>query len=583
MASKADPPLRRRGLPGTSVGTAGRKRRIVYLPLDERPCNLLFPQLQLPRSSRAEIIAPPRSLLGYKKTPADRKALLKWLESELARGDYAVLSVEMLLYGGLLASRVHTESEATILDRVHDFSALLCRTERRRGAAGPMDLSLFGLIMRTPSYSSDEEEPDYYREYGRSIFHRGYLEHKAEHEPLAGSEQALLAEARCIPDSILEDYDARRRANLAALKALAELLVEQRVTRLVLPEDDTATYGYGPREKASLLAHLQRLGVLDRVLSYPGADEVGMTLTARAALDGAAPLKVFVAYSHEGAEAVVPKYESQPLGKSVVAHIRAAGGEVCENPEEAELVLGVPAVPGCEAEAWAQDVESLLLGSDDGQRREQYYAFAERLKSMAEGPRTTGIALADCAYSNGADRRFVESVQEAGLWPYVFSFAAWNTAGNTLGTAVSRGCLEARFPEASTRSVNLVYRLLDDWAYQAYARARARNETEETANVPSPASLTGGQAGPESRRRVEPGEWAERGVPDSVAGRVERDMRELWHAVVGVNADGCRRVANDRAGSSEGSPTFQLPADPGIRRVRFPWNRLFEIEIDLER
>ena len=668
MASKADNPGRRggprggRGEPrrgpkgeprrvpqgerhGEVGASADRPRRIVYLPLDERPCNLIFPQLQLPRSSGAELVVPPRSLLGYKKTPADREAVLQWLEHELVTADYAVLSIEMLLYGGLLASRIHTETTATILERVEEFSALLRRTEEERhpgvsggsggtGAAaagarphahtgprphaqpgarpnaqpgahpgrggrfgapaGSIDISLFGLIMRTPSYSSDEEEPEYYRDYGREIFYRGYLGHKAEHEALGPHEQNLLAETDCIPELIVRDYDARRRANLEALKAIAELLVAGRVNRLVLPEDDTATYGYGPREKASLLAHLEGLGVADRVLSYPGADEVGMTLTARAALDGRANPKVHVVYSHDGAEAVIPRYESQPLAESVAAHVRAAGGEVCSDPEEADVVLGVAAVPGHEGEAWGQDATSPRLRDGKEERRGAYNSFAARLRALAEAAPTARIALADCVYSNGADRLLVESVAEAGLWPSVIAFAAWNTAGNTIGTAVSRGHLESSFPDANTRRRNLVYRLLDDWAYQSYARTRARRAVAEgeDASRRAPGSPRASYAAGQDEGQPDHG-VSGAGVPEAVAAQVERDMAALWQAVFGEQPGQRASGADAAAGAAPGPapapgpasrPTpadVHLPDKPGIRRVGFPWDRLFEIEIDL--
>ena len=524
-------------------------RRIVYLPLDERPCNLLFPRMQVPQDGRIELRVPPDSLLGHKKQPADREALVDWLRAELPGADSAVISLEMLLYGGLLSSRIHADEAAAVAERLDAFAELL-RDARasRRGAAGradgladgadaldadgELDVSLFGLIMRTPSYSSAEEEPDYYARYGREIFLRGYLQDKANRHSLSRSEAARLGELACIPEEIVQDYDRRRAANLGALMGVGRLLADGSAQRLVLPEDDTAEYGYGPREKRALMARFAELGVSDRVFSYPGADEVGSILTARAAIAGHGPPSVYPLYSSHAAAGIVPRYESQPLALSVAAQIEAAGGVQASRPEDADVLLVVVAPEGRMEEAAAQYRVSSHIQET---RYRSHVDLAEEISRCSEAaPPSRTLAIADCVFANGADDQLVRALRDRGLWGRIDAYAAWNTSGNTVGTVIARAVLEHTFPDRQTRERNLIYRLLDDWAYQVHARHAAQAQDA---------------GGPVSALR--PG--------------VEQEMRRHWRSVFATPGP---------------EPVFP-DLDSVFIGISFPWDRLFELRIDL--
>ena len=85
--------------------------KIVLLPLDERPCNFLFPG-KLYSHDDIEIVTPNR--LGDKKIPADLEAIDEFLFKECKDATGLVISLDMLLYGGLVPSRIHLESEAKL-------------------------------------------------------------------------------------------------------------------------------------------------------------------------------------------------------------------------------------------------------------------------------------------------------------------------------------------------------------------------------------------------------------------------------------------------------------------------------------
>ena len=48
-------------------------KKIVYLPLDERPCNNTFCQFLAQNNNEINLVCPPLSILGLKKKPATIK------------------------------------------------------------------------------------------------------------------------------------------------------------------------------------------------------------------------------------------------------------------------------------------------------------------------------------------------------------------------------------------------------------------------------------------------------------------------------------------------------------------------------
>lgn len=496
--------------------------KLVYVPLDERPCNVLFPSMQLPKDGGITLAMPPRELLGYKKRPADTAMVADWLEREIAGADALIMPVEMVLYGGLIPSRVHNLTQKTLdgrLLRLHD----LLRTAKGYGCR----IYLYGMIMRTPAYSSAEEEPDYYETYGKALFTRGYLSHKLEVAGLTEEEhETLLTEVAQLPDSVIDDYDTRRRLNHSALRRVVDFVSEGLLDRLILPEDDTATYGYGPRENTILRSLIRSSPVGDRIFSYPGADEVGTVLVAAATL-AATETRVAVApiYLDPAARQLIPRYESRPLGESVRSQIAAMGATLVEDPGAADLILAMNSCPQEMGEAWNQKpADACAL---------RQAAFVDSLRVVAD-QHGLQIAMADCASANGGTSALVYAIEKAGLWDYFCAYAGWNTTGNTIGTALAQGALHCIFRDEEVRRENLVYRLLDDWAYQTVVRQE-----------------------------------------------LGRQPNGFNAVALGDRSDAARQIARDEL-NALWARTFSgvgLPATAGLESVEFPWDRLFEVEL----
>ena len=213
-------------------------KKIVYLPLDERPCNAKFAGMALENNPDYQFVSPSMDLLGDKKTPADFAGVKKFLETECKNAYALVIAMDMLLYGGIVPSRLHHCSEETLLNRLSVLSAL-------KNENPGLKIYAFSLIMRCPFYSSSEEEPDYYEYCGEEIFLRGQAVHKYADGLIDEAEYTKTVQAldAKIGSDVLADFLGRRKTNLALLCSTLSM-VGKEINKFVIPQDDSSPYGY---------------------------------------------------------------------------------------------------------------------------------------------------------------------------------------------------------------------------------------------------------------------------------------------------------------------------------------------------
>jgi hypothetical protein len=421
--------------------------RLAFLPLDDRPitCDAF---LLLASQAGAEAVTPPRPLLGSLKTPGDVDALWTWVAGPGREADVLIASAELLIYGGLVPSRIGHEP----LDRC---LALAARFGEARRSAPHRRILLSASNMRLPASADATEEPDYWAEYGPQIFSHSFHLDRYEQTGDPASRDIATRAADAVPPSVLADVRARRARNLAVLLSLVDLAAGGTLDALLIGQDDAAEYGWTRRDLRDVAAAIQNRNAGARAWVTYGTDELNARLLARVFLSasGTSP-GVRVVYSHPENVLAIPRYEGQALEATVTSHITTAGcRRVRSDPD---LALFVHNFPGAQEEAphqTAYDPHDLDT-------------FLESLgESSAAG---TPCALADVRYSNGADRtlvaRLLASPQAYGLRAY----GGWNTMSNTLGMALAQALL----PPGDAGRAFTILRFLDDWGYQANVRQR---------------------------------------------------------------------------------------------------------------
>ena len=445
---------------------------IIYIPLDERPATLGFPQALLKSNSEIKLLVPPANFLGYKKKPAAVEELWTWLETEAAQATHLLCSLDMLLYGGIVPSRLHSFTK-------EECEAKLQRLVSLKQKHPKLAIYAFNLIMRVPAYSSSDEEPDYYADFGKEIFYWGWLQDKIGRGQGGDTEQTELARIKeAIPEEVQRDYLGRRAVNHLVNTRALSLAKDGVLDFLVIPLDDCAEYGFSAAEQRSLLEQVEKDTLQDQVYIYPGADEVGSTLLCRIynQLKGEKP-RVFVRYSSTIGPFIIPRYEDRPLGESIKSQITVCGGVLVDNSLEADLILMVnsPTLNNGTMQEAAEAVSS---------KDTSYYSF-RNLREFTESiayylSQGKKVAVADVAFGNGADHEFMQILGKRGLLGKIYSYGAWNTPGITIGTVLAHALAKIGSQVTQDQVDHFTLdRYLEDWGYQVLVRTYLRENAED--------------------------------------------------------------------------------------------------------
>jgi len=459
--------------------------RIGLIPLDERPVNTRYPA-QIARIAGVELHLPPPELLSSFRRPAPVEELGDWLRDLAGQLDALIVSCEMLGYGGLIASRITDEPVGSVLNHLD-----LLRTLKRHHP----DLMILGfnLITRVSNADNAIEEPAYWEHFGVRLYRLSQLlDRLAQGEAVAAELQALRNE---IPAAHIQDFLHRRLRNHTANLAAIQLLADGTLDLLVLSSDDTSPYGLPSREKRWLAGWAAQLGLGGRLLMYPGADEVGCALLARLinTAHGVAP-RFEVCYAVPGGDQVVAPYEDGPVRLTVERQVRAVGGILDHQAPDLWLAVNPPVERRGE---W----HAAYAGEE---RRSRLPHLQRVVEHIQQHQQLRPVVVADVAYPNGADPALIDLMRTQIDLTKLAAYGAWNTAGNTIGTALAQGCAARLIRTATQRMAQelfLLHRFVEDWGYQQIVRAQVRDWLEQTTGrrEPLPATLPATSAWIEAR------------------------------------------------------------------------------------
>jgi hypothetical protein len=439
-------------------------KKILYVSLDERPCNYNFPTM-IADSTDIEMIYPPIELLGVKKKPANTNKLWDWVFENVDKADGAILSIDMLLYGGIVPSRLHSLSIEECEQRLENITKL-------KSIKPDLKIFAFNLIMRCPSYSSSEEEPDYYEDYGRLIFRTGYINHKKD---LGIAEDEEIKELKDInkklPKHILNDYVGRRKINREVNRRVIDYVKKGFIDFLVIPQDDSSPYGYTAIDQQYVRESISKNGLNFKIYMYPGADEVGCTLLARMINEdkNICP-KVYVRYSSTKGPFLIPLYEDRILNESVKYQVTCAGGQICSSLSEADIVLAINCPGGQMMEAMEEDKRD--RGYNVDRNIVEFVNYIDYVVNEVKKPCIVG----DVAFTNGGDLELVGLMRQKKLLFKVAAYAGWNTSSNTLGTCIAQGMLYSIYGSNQSHKDFLALRYVEDVGHCSFERQLVANE-----------------------------------------------------------------------------------------------------------
>lgn len=441
------------GLMLVSSTAMAAKGTLLYVPMDNRPVCLDY-TVETMRAAGWDVQTPPLEFIANDKKAGDPEKLFAWLEEHADESIAVVASSDAMLYGGLVASRTHEIPIDVLKKRAERLIAL-------KNTHGGQNVYIFTTIMRSPKASSAPVEPEYYKEWGPSLFRLGALEDKLELKELRRSEVRELADLRAgIPREILEDLYERRRNNIKATELLLHGVESGDFDYMLIGRDDTAPYSQAHREARSMDILVSELPK-ERIRFFAGADQLGLLLLSRAStrLQYQLPL-VNVTYAPGVGKDTVPTYEDDTVKRSASEHIFAAGGFPAYSRKRADLVLAVN-TPKDGVCLEAANPMNTFTG------KKETISFVKKVKRIVKNGHPE--AIADIKYGNGADNSLIKALFDNDVAYDLEAYGGWNTAGNSLGFALAQGLLHNML-DREEKDQLLTERYLEDWAYQANVR-----------------------------------------------------------------------------------------------------------------
>ena len=396
--------------------------KIAFLPIDNRPVCYTLAKDIAGIDREIEFFIPPRKLLGDLKRVADIEGLISWLEN-LPQIDSLILSLDTLVYGGLIPSRRSKET----------LEELQTRLERIKPLLKNKNVYAFSSIMRISNNNYNEEEKEYWSEYGKKIFDYSFSGGVNRND---------------IPDEIIEDYLSTRKRNFTLNKTFLNWQKEGLFNTLIFSKDDCAEKGFNVEEAKEL----ERLGGKTKT----GADEIPLALLARAIKK---EIKIYPEFLEPEYKNLISNYEDVSIEKSASGQLELCGFKLSSR-EEADVIL--------------------IVNNFKEKQGELVMGWKTQPFDRDFVPPNRPYCVADVRFANGGDNAFVEQLLNKLDLKNFYGYAGWNTSANTLGSllcALKVKWNASQYDENAFKKFATT-RLLDDWAYQANVRAQISEPTD---------------------------------------------------------------------------------------------------------
>lgn len=441
--------------------------KVILVPLDNRPVTYLLPRL-VANVAGVQATLPPRHLMGSLQRPSAPGSLADWLDGAIKdEKPDALLACLDSLLYGGLIPSRRTD------DPVADVQKR-CESLMRWKKQNPSLKSVFAQssIMRISDNYDNTEEKEYWNRFGREIFTWSELLHKVQRGDSVASAALALAESR-VPPAIREDYMKTRMRNFQVNRQLVSAIKSGALDFLALSQDDSGEFGLNVVERDKLVMQAQSEGVAPKVMAYAGADEVLLTLFARWLVSQSNNERpaARLHFSPAMGDSIPSRYEGQTIGESIRNQLRAANIEVVESEQGADFTVIV------HTSGDRQGDHILLAGQPDLRELNTRNTVEETIQTLSQCSKP--FVLLDVAYANGSDPLLVEALfEQSNLLDNMWGYAGWNTSGNTFGSGLATGV--ARWfaarksiptpPAQLALKQCLFVRFADDWAYQTQIR-----------------------------------------------------------------------------------------------------------------
>ncbi len=507
------------------------KGSIALIPLDSRPpCTDYVQQLAL--MAGYQVTLPPAGLLDNYRRPGNTVALRDWLSQEISHSDSAIISVDMLVHGGLLTSRHGNASPSDIAEVIELLKVLHQNYPRVR-------LYAFNIIPRL--FIADNPLTDKFKPLMSewSILQETVLlfENPRDFARLQKIETDL-------PIELIQRYRRLYAENTQLNFQLLKLIQTGVLSGLVLGQDDSASFGLANLERQRLDLFLNNNPKLqEKVFITRGTDEVALSFLGQVLVSPIGrKTKVFVYYTEALTPDITMPYMPGPLSRSVAEKLKLSNAEQSGNIEDSDYILAVHAgTLRSSTKNLAKAADQIKLWLDTGKN----------------------VALVDLAENWQTNQTLLPYLQKNAVpFDRLIAYAGWNTTSNSIGTAVTQASmvLAGRVKDTPNELLSrdlqrvgfLASRIMDDWYYQKSFRPLLNDSLQRQAINPYDLQS--------ARTKVN------RKIESELGSALPRLIQRNWQ-----NTIFSLPAATDYSYAIAG---WQLHS-------KLPWDRTFEIKIDL--
>jgi len=419
--------------------------KIVHLPLDSRPCNVLFPG-QLAAWCGHECVIP--SEMDFFTAPASFESSRDFLLREIHGADALVVSADHLCYGSLLESRNDGVSEPEALRRLET----LCEIRQRRP---DLPIHVYSVLMRSSVSALCAGDLKLHRAMTEYSFYTDRAAQTGNEEDAHRARQAY----RQLPPEVLSRYRQARARNHAVNMRCAEMAENGVVDSLLLLQEDSEPFGFHKAEQRALMRKYGHL-LPGRIRMHNGTDEGGALAVMKATAQKHPLPPVAVRFLGWKDGAFIARYEDRPFAENVWDSLGYAD---LRTEADARDVLAVCCPPDGVQTDWPNPAHA------EGLEKE-----AEEIVRLAREKRN--VYVLDVTRANGGAPALMQAVFRRTPDLPLAGYSAWNTASNSLGTAIAQ-MMSDRLAGRINRSF-FWERMLDDLAYQGVVRGELNDELE---------------------------------------------------------------------------------------------------------
>ena len=428
-----------------------KSSKVLLVPLDSRPPCLSFVKT-LGYIGNFEIITPPENILDNYNTPAPLLKINEWFTKKIKEVDAAIISVDMLCHGGLIASRSPKNTPDWEKQIFQNLSELPQNTTPWVYA--------FSII---PRLLIPENDATKLWQYHVMIYTtRRDMNDNFQNPRDFDRMQEML---RRVPPELISGFNKLYEKNDVFNRKLASLQNKNVFAGLIFGQDDGHPFGRPNQSKHKIEKFATQNNLSSKITTSYGADEVAMLqLAAYANKKNNYQPKVFVAYSDETVPDMVLHFMPTTIAKIVQEKLTATGAISVNEKQTADLILfvhvGKNSTNSADLRKIATEIQSLA--------QEKPLALIDLSANFKQRETVLGTLLN-------------ENVPVSCLAAY----AGWNTAGNSVGTALVQGLLFIKQKESIDKQYlpylyqkNFEFtlaRILDDWAYQKDVQSTNNN------------------------------------------------------------------------------------------------------------